>query len=452
MVIIALALTISQVEGCEILEVLPNPYGDDSGEYVKVYCSEPCVLTDYESSFNLSAGTSYIANNATAFFMHYGFMPDHEGIRLSNRGEEIVLICRDRKVNFSWERMFRDSGVIYFQTDRGWDFRYEDWSTFEPVEERVKGRIIITPASYRLAGSGYIASYTITKDVFQGDFTFAVDADPVGGVPAEEILMSKKYEVYYLKGSYRNFHYKYAVLNDDRVVITTENWKWDNRGVIVEYRGNKSAELLRELFQYDLNFRSEPSGVSDLKGDYREGKGRWMEFEGNVTLHIMPDSNPVFDFIESSQKFLYISAPYMSFDWFTSDSPLLNAILNASKRGVKVKVMLNDYERNAKTVELLNSIPNVTAKIVKSPEFDELHGKYMITESKILVTSANLNKYGLKLNREIAVVIESNEAGRFMKEIFEGDWKRKEEIYPVISLSLLGVALLLGFYFLKRFR
>jgi len=451
-VILILILSIPASKACEILEILPNPYGDDSREYVKVNCSEPCVLTDFESSFNLTPGTGYIANNATAFYRHYGFMPDHEGIRLSNRGEEVVLICRNRNVSFSWKEMFRDSGVIYFQTDRGWDFRYEDWSTFKPVREKVRGRMIITPASYRLAGDGYVASYTVTKDVFQGNLTFAVDADPVGGIPAEEILLSRKYQVYFLEGPYRNFHYKYAVLSNDRVVITTENWKWDNRGIIVEFTGSKSADLLRELFQYDLKFRSQPSGVSDLKGDYREGKGRWVEFEGSVTLHIMPDSNPIFDFIENSEGFLYISAPYMSFEWFTPDSPLLNAILNASKRGVDVRVMLNDYEKSREVAEFLNTISNVTAKTVRSPEFDELHGKYMVTEGRVLVTSANLNKYGLKLNREIALIIESKKAERFMKDVFERDWERRVEIYPAISLSLLGVALLLGFYFLKRFK
>ncbi|MBE8539569.1 phospholipase D-like domain-containing protein [Geoglobus acetivorans] len=112
--------------------------------------------------------------------------------------------------------------------------------------------------------------------------------------------------------------------------------------------------------------------------------------------------------------------------------------------------MLNDYNRNREVEEFLNSIPNVSAKIVRSPEFDELHGKYLITEGKVLITSANFNKYGLKLNREIAVVIESDEVSRFMKDVFEGDWERRAEINPILSLSLLGLTLLIAFYFVRR--
>ncbi len=439
-------------KSCQILEVLPNPYGDDSREYVKVFCNESCTLTDYESTFIISGGISYITNNASAFFDYYGFKPQFEGIRLSNRGEDVVLMCNGQEVVFNWEKMYKDSGVVYFNSESGWDFRYEDWSSFEPVKEYVRGKIIVTPASYRLIGDGYVASYTVTKDVFQGNFTFVVDSNPAGGIPAEEIMLSKRYQFHFLKGSYRNFHYKYAVLEDNRIVITTENWKWDNRGVIVEYKGMKSAETLRKLFRYDLRFDSKPSTVSDIKGYYREGKGKIIEFEGNVTLYIMPDSNPVFDFIKNSDGYLYIAVPYMSFEWFESKSPLLNSLMNASQRGVKIKILLNNYERNKKTVEFLNSIPNISAKIVNSPEFDELHGKYLITDGKVLVTSANFNKYGLKLNREIAIVIESDEVSNFMKDIFENDWERRSEIQPIISLSLLGIAFLLGFYFLKRFK
>ena len=437
---------------CQILEILPDPYGDDSREYVRVFCDDSCTLTDFESTFNLSEGINYIANNASAFLSHYGFRPDFEGIRLSNRGEDVVLICGEDEIRFNWKDMYRDSGVVYFQSESGWDFRYEDWSSFKPVKEHVKGRIMITPAKYTLSGDGFVASYTITADVFRGNFTFAVDSSPVGGIPAEEILLAKKYKFHFLKGPYRNFHYKYAVLDDDRVIVTTENWKWDNRGVIVEYRGEKSAEALRKLFEYDLQFDSVPSAVSEVGGDYRGGNPEVLEFEGNVTLYIMPDSNPVFDFIEGSNGFLYIAVPYMGFDWFTRESPLLNALMNASERGVEIRILLNDYEKNRKTAEFLNSIPNISAKLVRSPEFDELHGKYMITDGKVLVTSANFNKYGLKLNREIALVIEDREAGRFMKSVFESDWERKSEMRPVISLTFLGIALLLGFYFLKRAR
>ncbi|AIY91032.1 hypothetical protein GACE_2008 [Geoglobus acetivorans] len=445
---ILLFLMIFKTSACEILEVLPNPYGDDGREYVKVECSQNCTLTDHESTFNLSKGVHYIANNKTAFRQYYGFEPDFDGIRLSNSGEEVVLLCDSKAISFDWSEEYRDPGVVYFKTENGWDFRYEDWSSFKPESDFVKGRIIITPAKYVLEGEGIVASYTVTRDSFRGDFEFIVDASPVGGLPSEEIALAKKYRFHFLEGSYRNFHYKFAVVGN-RTVITTENWKWDNRGIIVELYSSKFSRFLEKVFRNDLKYETKPGRVSDVEGDYSEGKGKELQFEGYVELHVLPDSNPVFDFIESSEGFLYIAVPYIDFEWFSDESPLLNAIINASEKH-EVRVMLNDYDRNREVVEFLNSIPNVSARIVRSPEFDELHGKYLITEGKVLVTSANFNKYGLKLNREIAVVIESQDVSEFMKEVFEGDWERRAEISPIVSLSLLGFTFLIAFYFVRR--
>lgn len=443
-----LFLLIHNASACQILEVLPNPDGDDGREYVRVYCDDSCVFTDHESFFNLSAGEYYITNNRSLFYSHYGFEPDFEGLRLSNSGEEIQLICGNRVDSFDWSNEYRDSGVIYYRLGNKWDFRYEDWSNFSPVRDFVSGRIIITPAEYILKGTGIVASYTVTQDNFEGDFEFIVDANPVGGIPAQEIILSRKYRFHFLEGPYENFHYKFAVLNET-AIITTENWKWDNRGVIVEIKSKEVSDLLRKLYEYDLRFESEHGNVAEIKANEEGGKGRALEFEGFAELHVMPDSNPVFDFIEKSEGFLYIAVPYMDFGWFSQESPLLNAIVNASKKH-EVKVMLSDYKRNEEVVEFLNSIPNVSAKIVRSPEFDDLHGKYLITEGKVLITSANFNKYGLKLNRELALIVESEEVSNFMKEVFEDDWENKKEINSAFSLVLLGTVLLTAFYLIKR--
>jgi len=434
---------------CQIDEVLPNPYGDDGREYVKITCDENCTLTDFESTFSFGKGSYTIVNNFTAFENFYKKVPDAEGLRLANSGERIQLTCRNTSVSFNWKELLVDEGILYFHSKDGWDFKYEDWSSFKPVREEVRGRIIITPAEYVFEGKGYLASYTITQENFKGDFEIALDASPVGGLPAEEVFLARKYPVHFLEGSYRNFHYKYAV-SGNSVVITTENWKWDNRGIIVEFESIKIARALKELFENDLKYEGEHGKISGVRDSKSFKDGRTMEFDGDVELYILPDRNPVFDFIENSKGFLYIAAPYIDFAWFGDGSPLLDALLNASERGVKIRIMLNNYNRNKEVVEFLNEIPNISAKMIDGNSFDELHAKYMVTDGKALITSANFNKYGLKLNRELALVIYDRKSSVFLKEVFENDWKGKEEINPAFSLFLLGLALLAGFYFVRR--
>ncbi len=447
--LIFLNLLLPSTLSCQIDEVLPNPYGDDGREYVKITCDGNCTLTDFESTFTFGKGSYTIANNASAFKNFYGKAPDAEGLRLANSGEKIQLTCENTSVSFNWKELFKDEGVLYFQSNGRWDFKYEDWSSFKPVRDKVRGRIIITPAEYVFEGEGYLASYTITQENFKGNFQIALDASPVGGLPVEEVYLARKYPVHFLEGSYRNFHYKYAV-SGNKVVITTENWKWDNRGIIVEFESIKIARALRDLFENDLKYEGKHgkvSGIRDFKG-FKDGKV--MEFDGEVELYILPDRNPVFDFIENSRGFLYIAVPYIDFAWFGKSSPLLDAILNASERGVKIRIMLNNYDRNREIVDFLNKIPNVSAKMIDGDSFDQLHGKYMVTDGEALITSANFNKYGLKLNRELALAIYDRKASNFLKEIFENDWEGREGINSAFSLLLLGLALLTGFYFVRR--
>ena len=444
--IFLILLIIAPATACEILEVCPNPYGDDGAEYVKVRCDE-CVFTDGEDSFNVT-GTAYIARNATAFKEKFGFYPDFEGIKLSNSGEDIYLICGDKTDRFNW-KFYRDEGVIYYRTQKGWDFRYEDWSSFDPVRDHVSGSIIVTPAEYTLKGRGIVASYFVGDDVFDGDFEFIVDGSPAGGIPLEEYVLSKEYKFHFLSSnSYENFHYKFAVIGD-RVVITTENWKWDNRGIIIDFKSKKIADLLKKVFYNDLKYEGEMGKIDGPK-ESGKGKGKRLDFDADIEVHVMPDSNPVFDFIENSSGYLYIAAPYINPEWFEG-TPLIDAIENASKRGV-VKIMLSDCKKSREVIELLNSIPNVEAKIVKSPEFDNLHAKYLVTDGKVLITTANLNKYGLKLNRELAVVIYDKKVEEFMKGVFLEDWKGEREINAVFSLISLGLVVLLSLYFVKRIK
>ncbi len=447
--LLSLIILVIPVNACKILEVYPNPYGDDNAEYVKVQCDGTCIFSDGEKSFRINKSVAYIARNSTAFKEKYGFYPDFEGIRLSNGGERIELICGNSRDEFNWN-FYRDEGVIYFRTEKGWDFRYEDWSNFKPIKDHVEGKIIVTPARYILRGNGYVVSYFVSENNFEGNFEFFVDAKPVGGIPENEYLLSKKYQFHFLSSnSYRHFHYKFA-LSDSKVVLTTENWKWDNRGIILEFKSEKISDLLRKLIKNDLKYESAMGKIDGfLKGG--EGKGRELNFKADVEVYVMPDNNPVFEFIRESKDYLLIAAPYIDFKWFKGE-PLLDEIINASKRGVKIKIMLNDFEKNRNVISFLNSLPNVEAKAVKSPEFNELHAKYFVTRNKVLITSANLNKYGLKLNREIAVIIYSKDVEKFMKDAFLEDWSCKSEINPIISLTILGLVVTLSLYFIGKLK
>ncbi len=422
----------------EILEVYPNPYNEEE-EYVKILCESNCTFTDFEREFEFGEGVHYVAKNSTAFYHKFGFYPDAEGLSLANGGEEIVLKDGRKTETFNWAWLYLDEGVIYFKRNGSWDFKYENWSSFKPVRDSVAGRLILCPCDYRLEGSGIVYSYAIYDvDTFRGNFTFAVDSSPIGGVPMNVKLL--RGEVYFLRsGEYKNFHAKFAVVGD-RVVITTENWKWDKRGVIVEFESEKISKTLKDVFYSDLKYSTTPKTFGSFVKSGR-GEGKVFSFGGNVTLYVMPDENPIFDFIRCAKSRLYIVSPTIDFEYFNG-TPLLDEIVSASRRGVDVKVLVS-YG----SLDFLENY-GIDVEYLKNPK---IHGKYMISDEKVLVTTANLNKYGLKLNREVALIVEDKNLADKLADAFTNDFKKGFHVEQYLLLLLSALAFLFSsFLLLKR--
>jgi hypothetical protein len=392
----------------QILEICPNPYGSDEAEYIKFSCATNCTLSDGEGKIIAGKGMHIAAKNKTAFKLHFGEKADIEfppRFALSNRGEEICLLDKTERHCFNYS-FYLDDGVIYYRHGDGWDFRYEDWSDFECVNDRVRIRLIATPSSYRLPDGYRIASYT-----FAAEFTpseLFVDASPVGSVPCRELEVEN---VHFLSSnSYRNFHYKFAVKNES-VILTTENWIFAKKGFIVEFSSEVISQTLRRVLENDLRFEtSKPAQCSIWSTGEVSGSEKLIEVEADVILFILPDCNPVFDLISSARERLLIMAPYVDFDWYTEKSPLLESIKLAARNGAEVMFVVNGKYADKEEVDKLRA---VGANVL----FDNrIHGKAIVADDRLLITSANMNLYGLKLNREVGVLISSKKAADFAFE------------------------------------
>ncbi len=437
-IIIIFALLIAKVSG-EILEIYPNPR-DENQEYVKIRCNETCVFTDFESEFKFEKGVHYIARNSSAFKERFGFYPDAEGILLSNSGEVVELVDGSATEVFNWADVYLDEGVIYFKKDGRWDFRYEDWSSFKHVSDNVSGEIIISPCEFVLNGSGIVYSYTVFDfDSFEGNFTFAVDGDPAGGVPLNVKVLDDRFDVHYLKAkSYKSFHAKFAVVGN-KSVITTENWKWDKRGVIVVVNSEKFSNLLKRVFENDLKYSGDAPKSFGKFVKYGKGKGKRLKFEGYAELYVLPDENPIFDFVKSAKRRLFIVAPSIDFSGFAA--PLLDSILEAKRNGADVKVLVS-YG----SVEYLKKYGVDVGKL----ESPKIHGKFIVADDSVLITSANLNEYGLKLNREVAVVIRNEDVADFFSEVFMEDFNGGFNVYHYLSLTISSVGFFLAVVLVLR--
>ena len=106
----------------------------------------------------------------------------------------------------------------------------------------------------------------------------------------------------------------------------------------------------------------------------------------------------------------------MGFEWFGNNRPLLNTIVNASKH-VDVQVILSDRDKATKQIPRnLAKFKNLNLK-VKTIE----HGKLIVVNDIAIITLANLNKYSLKLNREVGIIIYSKDVANFLAKKFDED-------------------------------
>lgn len=106
--------------------------------------------------------------------------------------------------------------------------------------------------------------------------------------------------------------------------------------------------------------------------------------------------------------------------------PVFQALLNAVHRGVKVRVLTNDYgstDCDGKIGPLaFLQLNGIDVRFYASTTF--YHAKYMSHDSKaVAISSINFSKTSYTKNREAGVVLEgSPEAVAFFSSVYEADW------------------------------
>ncbi|WP_457550440.1 phospholipase D-like domain-containing protein [Archaeoglobus sp.] len=421
----------------EILEVCPNPYNPQA-EYVKVKCNVTCILSDGEGNVTLKAGVHYVTKNSSAFEKEFGFKPDAEfkgRFALANGGDEVLLYENGVLVDkFSYKKSHR--GLIYYR-EGGWKFRYEDWTNFKPVKDYVKGEIIVTPANF-VFKADTIVSYTFTTDRYvKGNYTLYLDANPIGGIPINEIEIAKDHKTYFLKSpSYRFFHWKFGLRNDE-IVITTENWRWNNIGYIIHFESQKVSKFLRKVLEHDRVYAGDHGNVGKLRA-FKSfgGRGKIYKFEGNVTVFVLPDYNPIFDEMKKAKRRLYIMAPYIHF----RDTEFLDILRNKS---CEVRIITADED----CAEFLKDFGSRNGLKLEVKVDKRVHGKLVIADDEAVITSANFDECGFKMNREIGVILEGKVVGDLASLFNEED----DTVYIIPALILLCLAIAIAYIWL-RFR
>ncbi len=154
------------------------------------------------------------------------------------------------------------------------------------------------------------------------------------------------------------------------------------------------------------------------------------------TLIVLPDesSKPFLDAINAAKKSLQVKM------FVFSDPVLLNTVVAAHKRGVKVRVMLNaarrDGEDDNKEVRKALELAGIEVKD-SNPGFGITHEKSMVVDETIAyVKSLNWATQNLTETRDYAITTTHPHGVGEVIACFDADWNR-QEFKPGLSAHMI---------------
>jgi len=283
------------------------------------------------------------------------------------------------------------------------------------------------------------------------------EGSPVGGVPDTEIryltaLYEKGADIRMIKNNdgYKRYdlvHNKYAVVDSDTVIVTSENWRegsfGGNRGWGAIIKSDENADYMRNIFFADFD----PSryDIFDLKTIYKTAapisvpqyKARTqIEYE-SFPAFVKPILSPDFSFEYLKREMLNaterIYSEQMSFQYAWTDPSVQSPLswsLTASGNGADIRILVDatfdsegDGTGNYAVVSLIRDMGDIQAKTVSGGNnFNLMHNKGVIIDDTVWVSSINWSNAAFMNNRELAISIHSKDVADYFAEFFLSDW------------------------------
>jgi len=313
-----------------------------------------------------------------------------------------------------------------------------------------------------------------------------LEGGPVNGIADEERYIASKTvaaggDVRFMisegdQGIYDRYtfnHAKYTIIHDETTIVISENWKntgvpinntFGNRGWGIIINNKDTADYLSNVFFEDWKPLSKdsfsftpddpiygnkygnppPYFVPDrtiLTGNYTSPfYSKIISGKFNVSPVLSPDTSllktgSIIGMVNGADDSVYVEQLYIR-NWGThanpKPNPFLEAVINASRRGCEVKILLDSTYgvKNAEMGEYLNDVAadenlNLEARLIDNAPIglNKTHNKGMIVDrSQVLISSINWNENSARNNREVGLILENCDVAEFYTDIFFYDW------------------------------
>ena len=252
---------------------------------------------------------------------------------------------------------------------------------------------------------------------------------------------------------YRYHHEKYCIVDGTLSVVTTENWckgsfpregtdVFGSRGWGAIVESKEVAMDLTDTFEHDLELGAEPL---DPPEDSGLSLGRqWAPSRNAPTMHPCnarllvgpegwgPDLESLRCIIGGAEESILLELAYLEVRWGDQISPLVEELLRAAAEGVEVRLVL-DHGLEGEGREALEDLHGLAAQrgvidlrgVIASNLSDatRVHTKGAVIDGRTAILgSLNWAWSSVARNREVVMVVDSENAVRVLAETFEADW------------------------------
>ncbi|MCL2786834.1 MAG: phospholipase D-like domain-containing protein, partial [Methanomassiliicoccaceae archaeon] len=301
--------------------------------------------------------------------------------------------------------------------------------------------------------------------------TLLLEGSPAGGVPDTEIrymgaLYEKGADIRILKTfdvykRYDLLHNKYAIVDGNTVIITSENWREGsfsgNRGWGAVIESDGYAEYMTDIFladsdvsRYDVHsLRSLYQSIPPILVPQYKARppAHHEKFEAYVKPVISPDFS--IDYLkqrmQDASSRIYTEQMSVQYAWTdtTTQSPL-SWSLTAAGNGVDVRLLADvtfDTDgggaNNHTLVSVMDGMNGMRARTISGGDnFGLTHNKGVIIDDTVWVSSINWTNAAFLNNRETAAEIRSKDVSDYFASYFLSDWGEDTDV--VISVTVTG--------------
>lgn len=312
-----------------------------------------------------------------------------------------------------------------------------------------------------------------------------IEGSPIGGISYEQRLILHRLQNYGasirciksdtqhdIYSRYTFNHAKYIIIDNETIIIESCNWmqtgipknpRYGNRewGIIIK---NKTvASYFHSVFMDDWNpqrcdsWSLQSLNLSLPKTIFIKDQAFYGSYQScfasktfNQSVQITPVLSPdtskknIIDLLHSANSSIYVQQLYIYKNWNDEINPFVKALVNKSKKGVDVKVILNHNPTYDSTNKKCNETRTylekhgIRVKLIYTnwSIFNNVHNKGVIVDNQsVLISSINWNENSVMNNRETGVIIKNKDIASYYADVFFFDWNLNNTMTPYRDLS-----------------